>query len=149
MKQLVRAGAVATAATLIAAPALAQSRDQIQIAGSSTVLPYAAIVAEAFGENFDFPTPVVASGGSSAGLQQFCEGVGLETIDIVNSSRPIRDTEIESCFALRINTNRCIGITCLFEHTDGICTLIPPVDTNYCQTISRHKFLKVAMLLPA
>jgi len=99
MKQLVRAGAIATAATLIAAPALAQSRDQIQIAGSSTVLPYAAIVAEAFGENFDFPTPVVASGGSSAGLQQFCEGVGLETIDIVNSSRPIRDGEIEACAA--------------------------------------------------
>jgi len=99
MKPLVRAGAVATAASLIAAPALAQSRDQIQIAGSSTVLPYAAIVAEAFGENFDFPTPVVASGGSSAGLQQFCEGVGLETIDIVNSSRPIRDTEVASCAA--------------------------------------------------
>ncbi|MEO1455590.1 MAG: hypothetical protein AAFV31_17395, partial [Pseudomonadota bacterium] len=30
---------------------------------SSTVLPYATIVAEAFGENFDFPTPVVESGG--------------------------------------------------------------------------------------
>jgi hypothetical protein len=40
-------------------------RDNVQIAGSSTVLPYATIVAEAFGENFDFPTPVVESGGSS------------------------------------------------------------------------------------
>ena len=37
----------------------AAARDQIQIAGSSTVLPYAEIVAEAFGENFTFPTPVV------------------------------------------------------------------------------------------
>ena len=37
----------------------AQARDNVQVAGSSTVLPYASIVAEAFGENFDFPTPVV------------------------------------------------------------------------------------------
>ena len=64
-----------------------QSRDQVQIAGSSTVLPYASIVAEAFGENFDYPTPVVESGGSSAGLKRFCEGVGENTIDIANASR--------------------------------------------------------------
>ena len=46
----------------------AVARDQVQVAGSSTVLPYASIVAEAFGENFDFPTPVVESGGSSSCL---------------------------------------------------------------------------------
>ena len=99
MKSSFCAGAAAATVALLAAPAFAQSRDQIQIAGSSTVLPYASIVAEAFGENFDFPTPVVASGGSSAGLQQFCEGVGLDTIDIANSSRPIRDSEVETCAA--------------------------------------------------
>jgi phosphate transport system substrate-binding protein len=75
----------------------AAARDQVQIAGSSTVLPYASIVAEAFGENFDFPTPVVESGGSSAGLKRFCEGVGENTIDIANSSRRIRDNEIKAC----------------------------------------------------
>ena len=37
----------------------ALARDTVQISGSSTVLPYATIVAESFGENFDFPTPVV------------------------------------------------------------------------------------------
>jgi phosphate transport system substrate-binding protein len=63
------------------------------------VLPYASIVAEAFGENFDFPTPVVESGGSSAGLKKFCEGVGEGTIDIANSSRKIKDSEIETCNA--------------------------------------------------
>ena len=81
------------AATSVAA------REQVQIAGSSTVLPYASIVAEAFGENFDFPTPVVESGGSSSGLKRFCEGVGENTIDIANSSRQIRDKEIAACAA--------------------------------------------------
>lgn len=75
----------------------AAARDQVQVAGSSTVLPYASIVAEAFGENFDFPTPVVESGGSSAGLKRFCEGVGENTIDIANSSRKIREREIKAC----------------------------------------------------
>ena len=37
----------------------AAARDQIQVAGSSTVLPYATIVAEAFAENMDFTAPVV------------------------------------------------------------------------------------------
>lgn len=75
----------------------ASARDQVQVAGSSTVLPYASIVAEAFGENFDFPTPVVESGGSSAGLKRFCEGVGENTIDVANASRRIKDKEIAKC----------------------------------------------------
>ncbi|MCC1492664.1 substrate-binding domain-containing protein [Cognatishimia sp. F0-27] len=75
----------------------AAARDNVQVAGSSTVLPYASIVAEAFGENFEFPTPVVESGGSSAGLKRFCEGVGENTIDIANASRAIREREIAVC----------------------------------------------------
>lgn len=87
------ASAVAIAA--VSAPAFA--RDNVQVAGSSTVLPYASIVAEAFGENFDFPTPVVESGGSSAGLKRFCEGVGANTVDVANASRAIREKEIKAC----------------------------------------------------
>lgn len=75
----------------------AAARDTVQIAGSSTVLPYASIIAEFFGENTDFPTPVVESGGSSAGLKRFCEGVGENTIDIANASRAIKDSEIATC----------------------------------------------------
>ncbi len=74
------------------------ARDTIQIAGSSTVLPFASIVAEEFGQTFSqFKTPVVASGGSSGGLRQFCQGVGANTIDIANASRPIKKSEVESC----------------------------------------------------
>ena len=86
----------AVAIAAIAATSAA-ARDQVQVAGSSTVLPYASIVAEAFGENFDFPTPVVESGGSSAGLKRFCEGVGENTIDIANASRKIKDKEVKAC----------------------------------------------------
>jgi phosphate transport system substrate-binding protein len=87
---------LAVAALCTGGPALA--RDQIQIAGSSTVLPYAQIVAEDFGKTYSkFKTPVVESGGSSAGLKQFCQGLGESTIDIADSSRPIKDSEIKAC----------------------------------------------------
>ncbi len=90
---------IALAVAGVMAAGAASARDQISVAGSSTVLPYASIVAEAFGENFDYPTPVVELGGSSAGLKKFCEGVGENTIDIANASRKIRDFEIETCAA--------------------------------------------------
>lgn len=87
----------ASALAIASVASAAAARDNVQIAGSSTVLPYASIVAEAFGENTDFPTPVVESGGSSAGLKQFCEGVGENTIDVANASRAIKDSEIATC----------------------------------------------------
>lgn len=88
---------VSTMALAALAAGTASARDNVQVAGSSTVLPYASIVAEAFGENFDFPTPVVESGGSSGGLKRFCQGVGENTIDIANASRKIKDSEIQAC----------------------------------------------------
>lgn len=87
-----------TASILAVAAAMpAAARDQIQVTGSSTVLPYATIVAEAFGENFDFPTPVVEGGGSGAGRKKLCEGVGENTVDIANSSSRISQSDIDLC----------------------------------------------------
>ncbi|MEG0171270.1 MAG: hypothetical protein RIQ74_2409 [Pseudomonadota bacterium] len=80
------------------------ARDTIQIAGSSTVLPYASIVAEEFGNNFpQFKAPVVGSGGTSGGLKQFCQGVGDNTIDIANASRKIKDSELAACKKAGVN----------------------------------------------
>ncbi len=88
-----------SALAIAAAATAAEARDQIQIAGSSTVLPYATIVAEAFGENFDFPTPVVEGGGSGGGRKKLCEGVGENTIDIANSSSRISQNDLDTCAA--------------------------------------------------
>ncbi|MRX49189.1 phosphonate ABC transporter substrate-binding protein [Paracoccus sp. S-4012] len=90
---------VSALALLAASAATAAAQEQIQVAGSSTVLPYATIVAEAFAENTDFPAPVVEGGGSGAGLKQFCAGVGQNTIDVANASRPIKASELEECRA--------------------------------------------------
>jgi len=89
----------AFAASIVIAATPVLARDQVHIAGSSTVLPYASIVAEAFGENFEFPTPIVEGGGSGAGRKRMCEGVGLNTIDIANSSSLMKAEQAETCQA--------------------------------------------------
>jgi phosphate transport system substrate-binding protein len=88
-----------SAIAIAAAATAADARDQVQITGSSTVLPYATIVAEAFGENFDFASPVVEGGGSGAGRKKLCEGVGENTVDIANSSSRISQSDLDLCAA--------------------------------------------------
>jgi len=73
-------------------------RDHISIVGSSTVYPFATVVAEQFGRrNSTFKTPTIESTGSGGGLKAFCAGVGVEHPDIANSSRRILATEVETC----------------------------------------------------
>ncbi|NRP95035.1 Phosphate-binding protein PstS precursor [Marinobacterium sp. xm-g-59] len=87
----------ATLTALMSTPAMA--RDNVSIAGSSTVLPFATIVAERLGRNPAFNTPVVESGGSSVGKKGVCDGIGTEFIDIGNASSRMKSGELEYCDA--------------------------------------------------
>ena len=120
MKSVKLSASVLAIAALSATAGMA--RDQIQLTGSSTVLPYATIVAEAFGENFDFPTPVVEGGGSGAGRKKMCEGVGENTVDIANSSSRIGQSDIDLCA-----TN---GVTEIMEVRFGYDGIVFASDVN-------------------
>lgn len=78
------------------APAMA-ARDYISIVGSSTVYPFATVVAEQFGKAAGFKTPKIESTGSGGGFKLFCGGVGVEHPDITNASRAIKSSEVETC----------------------------------------------------
>src|SRR5210317_2328506 len=75
----------------------AQARDQIKIVGSSTVYPYATVVAEKFGKGGKFKTPVIESTGTGGGMKLFCAGVGVNHPDITNASRAIKTNEKALC----------------------------------------------------
>ena len=75
----------------------AQARNQIRIVGSSTVYPFATVVAEKFGIGTKFKTPVVESTGSGGGLKIFCQGIGPSHVDITNASRRIKEKEVKKC----------------------------------------------------
>ena len=90
--------ASAAVALVMATGANAQSaRDQISIVGSSTVYPFATVVAEQFGRTTKFKTPTVESTGSGGGLKLFCSGIGVATPDIANASRRIKSSEVDTC----------------------------------------------------
>ena len=81
--------------SVAALPALAG--EQISIVGSSTVFPFATTVAEHFGKNTDFATPVVEATGTGGGFKLFCAGAGPDTPDFATASRRIKGSEVATC----------------------------------------------------
>ena len=75
----------------------AMARDSISIVGSSTVYPFATIVAEKFGQSSGFKTPVIESTGTGGGMKLFCAGIGVDKPDFTNASRAIKSSEKELC----------------------------------------------------
>ena len=89
---------IATAAVIaVVLSSTVAARDYVSIAGSSTVLPFATIVAERLGRNVSQKTPIVESGGSSVGKKGVCDGIGTEFIDIGNASSRMKTAELEYC----------------------------------------------------
>lgn len=70
----------------------------IQMVGSSTVFPFATVIAEQFKNKYpDFAAPTVESTGTGAGISQFCKGKGDEFPDIANASRRMKKSEYDEC----------------------------------------------------
>ncbi|CAC9959758.1 Phosphate ABC transporter, substrate-binding protein PstS (TC 3.A.1.7.1) [uncultured Gammaproteobacteria bacterium] len=73
------------------------ARDHIDVVGSSTVYPFATVVAETFGKKTGGKTPKIESTGSGGGMKLFCAGNGISTPDITNASRRIKLSEYNKC----------------------------------------------------
>ncbi len=85
--------------TATSSQSYAAARDYISIVGSSTVYPFATVVAERFGRSTGGATPKVESTGSGGGMKLFCAGLGTEHADITNASRRMKKSEFEKCQA--------------------------------------------------
>ena len=94
--KLAIAGA-AIALTMASTTVLAAARDYVSVVGSSTVYPFATVVAERFGKSTGNATPKVESTGSGGGMKLFCSGVGTEHPDVTNSSRRMKASEYKLC----------------------------------------------------
>jgi phosphate transport system substrate-binding protein len=74
------------------------TRESVRAVGSSTVYPFAKLVAETFARSYpDYPSPIIESTGTGGGVELFCQGVGANTPDIVNASRRMKPSEFERC----------------------------------------------------
>lgn len=124
----------------LASPAFA--RDGISIVGSSTVFPFATVVAERFGKTTDFPTPKIESTGSGGGLKLFCTGIGVETPDITNASRRIKSSELEMC-----QENGVTNVVEVLIGYDGIA-IANSVDSDQLDLSREALFLALAKEVP-
>jgi phosphate transport system substrate-binding protein len=97
MKKILTGTIAMTLATLGFGPVQAANRDIINIVGSSTVYPFATVVAERFGRSTGFKAPKIESTGTGGGFKLFCAGVGANTPDISDASRRIKKSEYDTC----------------------------------------------------
>lgn len=97
---LTKAGAALALAafTLASCDAGGGARTSVHAVGSSTVYPFAKLVAEGFTRsNPDMPSPLIESTGTGNGIQLFCSGLGPNTPDMANASRRLKLTEFDNC----------------------------------------------------
>ena len=139
-KSLIFAGS-AILATAFAGNAFA--RDSISIVGSSTVYPFATVVAERFGKTTDFNTPKIESTGSGGGLKLFCSGIGVQTPDITNSSRRMKTSEFDLC-----QKNGVTDIVEVLIGFDGI-TVANSVDAAQLNMGTKDLYLALAKMVPS
>jgi len=102
MKTYLRLSAIALCAASVSAcgGGAEGTRDSVRAVGSSTVYPFAKLVAENFARSSpDFKSPIIESTGTGGGINLFCAGVGADTPDIANASRRMKKSEFETCQA--------------------------------------------------
>ena len=74
------------------------TRDSVKVVGSSTVYPFAKLVAESFARSHpDLGSPIIESTGTGGGINLFCGGVGADHPDVANASRRMKASEFATC----------------------------------------------------
>ena len=109
------------------------SRNQVRAVGSSTVLPFAKLVAERFAkENTSFKGPIVESNGTGGGMKLFCAGVGTKFPDIEDASRRMKKSEYDDCVKNGVSevVEVQVGIDgiAFANATDGPAMALTPTD---------------------
>jgi phosphate transport system substrate-binding protein len=88
----------ATAVMALSISATAEARTQMRAVGSSTVYPFAKMVAERISRaNPRLGSPIIESTGTGAGMKLFCAGVGERFPDVENASRRMKASEAKLC----------------------------------------------------
>jgi phosphate transport system substrate-binding protein len=105
---------------------------KVKIDGSSTVYPITEAVAEDYRSHAPDVKVLVGLSGTGGGFKKFCRG---ET-DINNASRPIKNSEIESC------TTNDIGFLELMVAYDGLSVVANP-ENDWLDNITLTELKKI------
>lgn len=142
MKNFIKQGAIVL--FLSSAAFAVNARDYIEIVGSSTVFPFATVVAETFANKTGRATPKIESTGSGGGMKLFCAGNGINTPDITNASRRIKMSELKKC-----HKNGIKDITEVLVGFDGIAIANSREGLNFNAMTRKSLYLGLAAKVPA
>lgn len=117
-------------------------REHIQVVGSSTVYPFTSVIAETFGRDTEFKTPIIEATGTGGGFKLFCSGVGFGFPDFSNASRRIEKSEIKKCAE-----NGVKDVVEIKIGYDGIVLANSTVGKKYSLT-KEQIFLAIAQKVP-
>ena len=90
----------ALALAAVSTSGMADARTQMRAVGSSTVYPFAKLVAERVARaNPRLGAPIIESTGTGGGMKLFCAGIGERFPDVANASRRMKASEAKQCAA--------------------------------------------------
>jgi phosphate transport system substrate-binding protein len=119
------------------------TRDSVKVVGSSTVYPFAKLVAENFARAHpDMGSPIIESTGTGGGINLFCAGVGADHPDIANASRRMKASEYATCKQNGVNeiTEIQVGLDGLaFASAQGGITMNLTPEIVY-RALAAHPF---------
>ena len=132
-------GLAATAVMALSISTQAEARTQMRAVGSSTVYPFAKIVAERIARaNPRLGTPIIESTGTGAGMKLFCAGVGERFPDVEDASRRMKASEAKLC-----TSNGVTQITEIQVGLDGV-TLATAKNSPLANVSQRDIYLALA-----
>ena len=126
---------------LLGSSFVASARDQIVVVGSSTVFPFSTTVAEQFGRNTEFKTPIVEVNWLRWWFKTFCAGIGLEHPDVTNASRRIKKSGYDNC------NSKGIDMTEVVIGYDGI--VIANVKSSPSLNLTRKQIFLATAKVPS
>lgn len=119
----------------------ASAREQLRIVGSATLYPFVTIAAEKFGK-ISGHTPVVEATGTGGGFRLLCSGNSLNYPDIVNASRPMKQSEEMFC-----KKNQVKHLQKIILGYDGI-VIAQSAKAKNMDLSPRQLFLSIAKQVP-
>src|SRR4051794_8664443 len=129
----------ASAVMAVTISGTAEARNQMRAVGSSTVFPFAKLVAERIARaNPALGTPIIESTGTGGGMKLFCAGVGERFPDVENASRRMKASEAKLC-----QQNGVAAITEIQVGIDGI-SLATAKNTPLANLTTRDIYLALA-----
>ncbi len=120
---------------------IAHAAQQLRVSGSSTVYPFASVIAEQVARKTGAP-PIIESTGTGSGLRSVCQPANIANVGIGNASRRIKASELTKCL------NNKVDLIEFWFGRDGIVLAVSQKNTSLQSLSLKEIYLAIAKQIP-